>query len=325
MPTQAITTARQGIKLKNIIGSGIHIDPDIVTRFGLASSAPVTGADLVIIATARPVTQGEAGRVTGKPRPSTLAPAVHRPCASSTRPSPQSAACPHVAGACVCLSSGYAACLQQDQWNRCTVGAVNLVPSFFGTATGANSSVVARERAVALQQVLCTLPLPRMHVLQPRPHASRSLSRACQPLPRLLPCPSPVLIGGVGMAPTSIFVDKFGEPTISGVYQVSIDDGHYRKMTTKITSPRVADAAKAHFACDSLAGVRRASPWRFPMRSLTCVRVVVRSGGVCVCAGRSHSRMIPRSRVGCGRHEWSGRPSCPPATTWASRTSPCSH
>ena len=109
---QASARLRLGVKLKSVQDS-IDVDPAIVSRFGLPA-APVTSADVVIIATARPVLPSE----------------------------------PTVAG--------YAACLQADHWNRCTVGAVNFVPAHFGTQINANASVVARERAIAMQQLIRT-------------------------------------------------------------------------------------------------------------------------------------------------------------------------
>ena len=41
-----------------------------------------------------------------------------------------------------------------------------------------------------------------------------------------------------------------------GVYRSSFDSGAYEKLTTKIRTPRVADAARTHFGCDDLDGVR---------------------------------------------------------------------
>lgn len=113
----------------------IHIDPSIATDFSLTSSTVVTGADLVVIVTARPVPAEDNGIV-----------------------------------------PGYASCLQVDHWNRCTVGAVNIVPRFVQPDHSGNPGVVGVERAIALRQIL---------------H----------------------LLGGEGMAPTAIFVSSSGAPS----------------------------------------------------------------------------------------------------------------
>uniref|UniRef100_A0A7S0PH71 Uncharacterized protein n=1 Tax=Cafeteria roenbergensis TaxID=33653 RepID=A0A7S0PH71_CAFRO len=116
--------------------------------------------------------------------------------------------------------AGFAKCLGRDQWGRCVVGEVNLVPAAFDPADAASRPLaLATQRQTALHELV--------HVLG-------------------------------GMAPSAAFRDfATGAPAADDtVFQVvqRVSDS-VPVPGTFIVTPRVQSLARAHFGCDSLPGL----------------------------------------------------------------------
>lgn len=118
--------------------------------------------------------------------------------------------------------AGYASCLQTDQFGRCTVGYVNIVPATLNPAQGSEPSVVDDELHTAIHEM--------NHILG-------------------------------GIRPGAGFIDEAGNPqpenyifTIEEAFDEDARDG-VSKPVTLIRTPRVVNLAREHFGCPTLSGM----------------------------------------------------------------------
>lgn len=114
--------------------------------------------------------------------------------------------------------AGYAFCIQQDQYNRCTIGYFNWSPRTIDPGKSTMPNIIQNDRHTALHELL--------HVL-----GGIKVSKQFRH-PRT----------GAPLPDSAIFVDE-------------TDPGYPSKVVRKIKTPRVLQLARQQFGCPSLTGV----------------------------------------------------------------------
>ena len=117
--------------------------------------------------------------------------------------------------------AAYAACLQRDQYGRCTVGLFNWVPAVFDVASQRSPETISNERTTALHELV---------------HIFGGMS-----------------VGRTGSTP---FIDDAGNMRDISELLVTEQDGPgYPKVVTKVRTPRVLDMVRQHFGCPTMTGM----------------------------------------------------------------------
>ena len=119
--------------------------------------------------------------------------------------------------------AGFALCMQMDQWDRCTVGHFNWVPSIFDVTNRERPDVIAGDRHTALHELA--------HVL------------------------GAVIVPETGGDPNPFRMPDGTPRPATDIFIVEDESAHYAKEVIKVKTPSILNLAREAYACEDMTGV----------------------------------------------------------------------